>query len=245
MKCREARKINYLSERLELVTQERFDAKSHVNECRECREFVDGERAFGSMLRNAVRKEAVPDELKARILGKKQPERIFSYKAMYAAVAIAASVLIVAVGGIMFKGGIDQPLLAGKFVEDHVKFLPASGAQIVSSAPDEIRAWFRGKVDFPVAPPEIHASLKGGRLCRLDKKRLALLFYEHEGSQISLFITDEMDPEKIKIGKEVEIGGRRARIIEDRGYNLLMWQERGLTYSLVSELSIEEIKKLI
>lgn len=243
MNCGEARKIRYVAGRLELLSDERVEAKRHVSECSECMEFFRQEKEFGALLRKSLKKEEVPAMLKERILIT-SGERRLPFGRIYKA-ALAASVLIIIGVGISFLRGTGEIGLAGKLVEDHVKFLPAPGAQIASSVPDEIRAWFAGKVDFPVIVPDISAVLKGGRLCRLDKKRLALLFYEHEGSQISLFITDEMDPKKIKKGKEVEIGGRRARIIEDRGYNLLMWQERGLTYSLVSELSIEEIKKLI
>lgn len=245
MNCSEARKINYLSERLELVTQERLDAKRHVKECRECKEFFDSEKAFASMLRNAARKEAAPDELRERILGMKQPEKRVSLKAVYTALAVAASILIVTMTGIIIKSGMEEPFLAGRLVEDHIKFLPFQETQITSSVPDDVKAWFRGKVDFPVNIPALSARLKGGRLCKLDKRRLALLFYERNGSQISLFITDELDLQRIKEGKEVVLSGKKIRLIEEKGYNLLMWQEGGLTYSLVSELSMEEIKKLI
>ena len=118
-------------------------------------------------------------------------------------------------------------------------------AQISSSSTDEIKAWFRGKVDFSVNVPDISAKLKGGRLCLLDKKRLALLFYEHNGSLLSLFISDGINIQKIENGKEVLLGGKEMLFIEERGYNLLLWQDRGLTYALVSELSFEEIKRLI
>lgn len=244
MNCGEARKIRYVTGRLELLSGERVEAKRHVSECSDCMEFFRQEKEFGALLRESLKKEEVPAGLKERIL-LSRAEKKSPFGRIYKTMALAASVLLVIGIGISLMRGTDGIGLARKLVEDHVKFLPAPGAQIVSSSSDEIKAWFVGKVDFPVTPPGIHALLKGGRLCRLDKKRLALLFYEHEGTQMSLFITDEMDPDKIKAGKEVEIGGRKARIIEDRGYNLLMWQERGLTYSLVSGLSIEEIKKLI
>ena len=244
MNCGEARKIRYVSRQLELLSGERVEAKRHVSECPGCMDFFRQEKEFGALLRESLKKEEVPAGLKQRIL-LTGAEKKSSFGRIYKAVALAASVLIIIGIGVLFMRGTDGIGLAGKLVEDHIKFLPAPGAQVVSSSREEIRAWFMGKLDFPVAPPEIHAALKGGRLCRLDKKRLALLFYEHNGTQLSLFITDEMGPEKIKIGKEVGIGARRARIIEDRGYNLLMWQERGLTYSLVSELSIEELTKLI
>ena len=41
------------------------------------------------------------------------------------------------------------------------------------------------------------------------------------------------------------VKGRKVHIVEQKGYNLLLWQDRGLTYALVSDLSLDELKKII
>ena len=243
MKCRDARKITYISEYPEVVSQDLLDTKKHAKECRECREFFNGERLFSSMLRDSVIKDTIPKELRDRVLNLKTEQK--RYSKTYQILAIAASILIFAVGVYIFQDYKKGTSIAKQIVEDHIKFLPMPEAQISSSSTDEIKAWFRGKVDFSVNVPDISAKLKGGRLCLLDKKRLALLFYEHNGSLLSLFISDGINIQKIENGKEVLLGGKEMLFIEERGYNLLLWQDRGLTYALVSELSFEEIKRLI
>ncbi|HBR21142.1 MAG TPA: hypothetical protein DD713_01015 [Nitrospiraceae bacterium] len=243
MKCNDSRKINYLSEYPQIVTGDLLEAKRHVNECRECKEFLEQEKAFASLLRQTGIKDKAPAELRQRIL-MATPARNTRSKLMYKLLSIAA-ILILFSGGYILKMHSDTKSLIGKIVEDHISFLSYSGIQVRSSNPDDVKRWFDGRVDFGVNIPELAARLKGGRLCLLDKKRLALVFYEHRGSQISLFMTGELNPERLLSGKEVEVKGRKVRIVEQKGYNLLLWQDRGLTYALVSDLSLDELKKII
>ncbi len=62
MNCNNARKTTYLSEYPEVVDQDVLEAKRHIKECRECRKFIEGEKSFGSLLRNTVKKETAPAE---------------------------------------------------------------------------------------------------------------------------------------------------------------------------------------
>lgn len=243
MKCKDSRKINYLTEYPQVVTEDMLEAKRHVNECRECREFFEQEKAFTSLLKQRIVKDKAPSELRQKIL--KRPSVINRKRKLIYKLASIAVILIILAGGYIFKMHSDTMSLIGKIIEDHIGFLSYSGIQITSSNPDEVKAWFSGRVDFGINVPELSARLKGARLCLLDKKRLALVFYEHEGSQISLFMTDELNPKRLLSGKEVKVSGKKVHVLERKGYNLLLWQERGLTYALVSDLSLEELKKII
>ena len=243
MKCKDSRKINYLAEYPHVVSEDMLESKRHINDCRECREFFEGERAFGSMLRQRAAKDELPAGLRQGIL-KTAPVRDTRSRLLYKLLSIAA-ILILFAGGYIFKIHRDTMSLAGNIIEDHIGFLSYSGIQITSTNHDEVKAWFGGRVDFGVNVPELSARLKGARLCLLDKKRLALVFYELNGSQISLFMTDELNPKRLFSGKEVEVRGKKVRIMEQKGYNLLLWQDRGLTYALVSDLNLEELKKII
>lgn len=225
-----------------MVTEDMLEAKRHINECRECAEFFEQENAFAALLRQKVAKDKAPDELRQRILNASSKRNMRS-KLIYKLLSAAAIVLLLA-GGYILKMHSDTKSLASKIIDDHINFLSYSGVQIQSSNPDEIEAWFGGRVDFGVNISELSAKLKGGRLCLLDEKRLALIFYEHEGSQISLFMTGELNPERLLSGKEVEVRGKKMRIVEQKGYNLLLWQDRGLTYALVSDLNFDELKKI-
>lgn len=243
MKCSNARKITYLSEYPEVITSEMVEAKRHVNECPECRTFFEQERAFPSLLREKVTKAEAPLELRQRLL-KPVPARKTHSSLIRKIISIAAILMLFA-GGYIFKLHSDTESLVKKIVNDHIDFLSYSGIQISSSYPDEIKTWFNGRVDFGAVLPELSATLKGARLCLLDEKRLALVFYEHGGSQLSLFMTTELNPERLLSDEEVILKGKKVHIVEQKGYNLLLWQDRGVTYALVSDLSIEELKKII
>jgi len=242
MKCKDSRRINYSAEYPHVVTGDMLEAKRHINECTECREFFEAEKSFGSLLRQKIVKDKAPDELRQQIF--KTSARNIRAKLLYRLLS-AAAILILFAGGYILKMHSDTNSLIGKIVNDHINFLSYSGIQVTSSNPDEVKRWFGGRVDFGVNVPALSARLKGARLCLLDKKRLALLFYEHNGSQISLFMTGELNPERLLSGKEVEVRGKKVRVVEQKGYNLLLWRDRGLTYALVSDLSLDELKKII
>lgn len=225
------------------MNQDILEAKRHIKECRECREFIEGEKSFGSLLRNSVKKEPVPEELKKRILnaGKTKKTRI---KPSYRMLAVAASVLILTLAGYMYFTHTKSDSILEKIVNDHVKFLPIPQTHIKSSDPREVMEWFRGKVNFPVMPPSISAVIKGGRLCLLDKKHFALLFYEYKGSPVSVFITDGNIPDDLKTKKEVMLKDKKAYVLHRSGYTILLWEDRGLMYALVSEMDAEQITKI-
>lgn len=244
MKCKNAREILYMFEYPEIVTRDLLEAKRHLKECRECKEFIKSEKAFGSMLKDSVKKESIPEELMDSILMVKKREKR-SFSSLYKKLTIAASIILVVIAGYLFSTSNGDTVIVSWIVNDHIKLLSADNRQIISSRPEEIVAWFKGKVEFTFNVLDIAAKLKGGRLCIFDKKRLALLSYEHNGSPISVYITDGVDLQGIRTGTEMVLKNRKMILLEEKGYNLLLWEDKGVTHTLVSELSMEEIKNLI
>lgn len=244
MKCKNTREILYMFEYPEIVSKDLLEAKKHLKECRECKEFIKGEETFGSMLKDFVKKESVPEELMDSILSvEKRGKRSFS--SLYKKLTIAASIILIVIVGYLFSISKGDTVIISLIVNDHIQLLSADNRQIISSRPEEIVTWFKGKVEFTFNVLDIAANLKGGRLCIFDKKRLALLSYEHNGSPISVYITDGLDLQGIKTGTEMVLKNRKMILLEKKGYNLLLWENKGVTHTLVSELSMEEIKKLI
>jgi anti-sigma factor RsiW len=243
MNCSEARKVTYLAEYPEAVDQDVLEAKRHIKECSECRKFIEGEKSFSSLLRKAVKKEPIHDESRKRILNKGKTKRMF-IKLPYRMLAIAASILILTVAGYMYFTHTKSDSVLEKIVNDHIKFLPIRQAHVDTASPDEITAWFRGRVDFPVLPPKISAKLSGGRLCILGKKHFALLFYEYNSSPVSVFITDGNVPGDLKTKKEVMLKDKKAYVLHRSGYTIMLWEDRGLMYALVSEMDVEQIQKI-
>lgn len=243
MKCKDSRKINYLAEYLQVVTEDMLEAKRHVNACPKCGEFFEGEKSFGALLRSAVKKEPLPEELRSKILNSGKTSKTH-VRPRYRIFAVAASILVIAIAGYMYSTYTESHSILEKIVNDHVKFLLVPQAHVKSSNPHEVAEWFRGKVNFPALPPSISATLKGGRLCLLDRKYFALLFYEYSGSPVSVFITDGNVPDDLKTKKEVMIQDKKAYVLYRSGYTILLWEDRGLMYSLVSELDVKKIQKI-
>ncbi len=244
MNCNSARKILYTSEYPEVVKNETVEARRHVNRCYECKEFMEGEERFASTLRNSFKREVVPEELKNLILNKKKDKRL-PFIGIYKGVALAASILILVIAGYLFLQNYNKDSFLQIIVQDHVKFMPSPGKQINTSDPRELKSWFRGRVDFPVSAENIKARLIGGRLCSINKRRAALLFYKYKNTPLSLYIIKGSAPYEFKSMKEVVLRDKEVRYKNLNGYTIVLWCEKGLTCALVSELDLVEIRNII
>jgi anti-sigma factor RsiW len=133
--------------------------------------------------------------------------------------------------------------LASILVEDHARYQSAT-TEVTSSEPEVINAWFRDRVRFSVQPPRLSdSSLVGGRLCNLRGHPAALVFYRKPQTMISLFVLDGRD---IELPKEhlIALEERPCFVTAERGYNVVMWKQRGLLYALVSDLRSAELLQL-
>lgn len=237
MRCNEARKTAYLSEYPEVVNQDMTEAKRHIREWPECKKFFEQERAFSVLLLKKVSRDPFPSELRQRLLKPVSEKKSYS-KLLYRVIAIAA-VLMLFAGAYIYKLHSDIESLLRDIINDHINFLSYSGIQVISSDPLEIQNWLNGRVDFGAVLPELSATLKGARLCLLKDKRLGLVFYEYRSFQLSLFMTTELNPQRLWSAKEVMIRDKKVRIVKQKGFNLLLWQEQGITYALVFDLALK------
>lgn len=245
MNCKDARPIIYTISYPDVISPEMLEARRHLEGCRECKEFLEGERDFGMRLRDAVRKESAPEGLRRRIMGMERQQKGYLRRRMFYGLVIGMVIFVLAVAGYILSTYKGEDSFIAMLVDDHVKFLPLPEVQINSSDPEEIKAWFVGKVDFPVIIPHLEAYLEGGRLCYLNKRRLALLFYRHDSSVVSLFIMDGIRPEEFRSLKKTTLNGKEVFVQYKSGYSVVLWEEKGLSYALVSDLDIEQIKGIL
>jgi anti-sigma factor RsiW len=88
-----------------------------------------------------------------------------------------------------------------------------------------VKPWFNGKVDF--APPVVDLAaqgypLVGGRLDRIDGKRVAALVFHRQAHVINLFVWPGDAPS--------------APLVQQKdGYNLVRWGQGGLVFWAVSD----------
>ncbi len=104
------------------------------------------------------------------------------------------------------------------------------------SQPMAIRQWFGDKVEFR-APMPIETEglqLAGGRLCNMLDQRVASYMYQSDGAWVSLYIMKSKSALGEDISDEVML----------RGYGYIEWENNGLHYSLVGDISSERLRRV-
>ena len=259
MECGTARKLLYSSQvlhgdKLAPVETETKDARLHLEQCAGCQQFFVAEKGLSALLRKHVPGEAASSTLREQVLSRiaaeqqkaKRPSR-WSFLRRRRAILLLALFLL---AGLLFSGlwlrsrrTQESEQLASILVEDHARYQSAT-TEVTSSEPEVIKAWFRDRVRFSVQPPRLpDSSLVGGRLCNLRGHPAALVVYRKPQNMISLFVLDGRD---IELPKEhlIALEERPCFVTTERGYNIVMWKERGLLYALVSDLRSADLLQL-
>ena len=259
MECGTARKLLYSSQvlhddKLAPVEAETKDARAHVELCASCQQFFAAEKNLSTLLRKHVPREAATSTFREQVLSRiaeeqekaSRPAR-WSFLRRRSAILVLAVFLLV---GLIFAGlwlrsrhTQESEQLASILVDDHARYQSAT-TEVTSSEPEVINAWFRDRVRFSVQPPRLpDTSLVGGRLCNLRGHPAALVVYRKPQSVISLFVLDGRD---IELPKEhlIALEERPCFVTAERGYNVVMWKQRGLLYALVSDIRGAELLQL-
>jgi len=116
------------------------------------------------------------------------------------------------------NGGAERPLLE-ELVADHLRSAPeVMPAEVASADPTEVRRFFRDKIPFePVVPRLAAAQLIGGRVCKIEGRKVQLLFYELGERRLSLYISD-----RPAARRECYSDGEHGVCVERRGRLSLM-----------------------
>ena len=114
--------------------------------------------------------------------------------------------------------------------------------EIASDSPTEISDWFASKVSFSFQLPNYQESsgqerlyeLEGARLVALENDYAACVAYRMRQRPITLVVTSN----RIAMpsgGEEIEFKGLKFHYQSIRGFKVITWADRGLTYALVSD----------
>jgi anti-sigma factor RsiW len=142
--------------------------------------------------------------------------------------AAAASVLFVVV-----RSDQDQRIL-GEVVSAHLRSLQAERlTDVPSSDQHTVKPWFNGKL--AVAPPVADLTaqgftLLGGRLDYIDGKPVAALVYRRRAHIINLFVA---------MAANLERSAARHETVQ--GFNIRRWNEQGLRFIAISDVSTDEL----
>ena len=219
-----------------LAATERERTEAHVAACAEC----DGRLASLRALKHAVARlpsrEEPPGSVRAHVealalRGRGGFRLAVSLPVLLAAGLAAGTWALLTVGRAPTE---PAPQLADELAADHLHSVPeAMPAEVVTEDPETAIRFFSDRVPFaPVAPRLEGAHLIGGRLCRVQGRRVQLLFYRVDtGVTLSLFVSDQ----------DLGSGGCR----EARGLHVCGRRARGLTLLAVASSPPEEVRRLL
>lgn len=244
LECRELEPLlqAYVDGEFEAVERAEFDA--HLGQCPACRERVMREQAFREQLRAAASVRA-PAALRARIeSGLKQERRWGAVRKLVRPEVVAALAACAGFVAYFSSQRFLEPLLKDA-VSNHAHNLPIE----VSGDEQHVQSWFSGKVDFPVRLPHLRdVSVSGGRLSHVRDRSAAYVVYQGpRAHRVSLFVFD--DPraplEMGFAGHTQRVNDREILLANERGYNVAMWRDNEIVYSLVSDLDERDIVELL
>ena len=240
MDCRQAATLigAYLDQ--ELDPRSSLEIEEHLKGCASCSGALAGDRSLKKGLHSAALAYRAPAALRLRVLAATAPQASsrlsawLAWRPMTLAASFAALALVLSSGALHWGALKREDLLAEEVVAGHVRSLEADHlTDVISSDRHTVKPWFAGKLDY--APPvEDLASegfpLTGGRLDYLDGRPVSALVYRHGGHTINLFVWPSS-------GESPE----RARA--ERGFRVVRWTRKGMTYWAVSDVNEEELSR--
>lgn len=230
----------------EFDARERAEVDAHLARCPACRTLVESQGRLRAAVRSSLREAMsppaasgrAPPALRARIEASLARQRRPLWRRLLAPLpagalaACAAGALLV-----LFTHSPDDGLVV-EAVRSHHRGLPLE-VMAASVGEASIPAWFAGKLDFHPSPPPFHGDgvhVLGARLSNLRELPAAYIRYAIPRGQAGLFIVDDPRRTFEPAGREVQVGPRVLRMVNARGYNVAVWREKGIVYSLVSDL---------
>jgi len=229
------------------LTRELRDAMdSHLAGCESCRRLVEQQVAFRDAYVARLRPDPASPYLREkvdRLLGGLADEVATRRRPRYAPWLYAvAAVVLLALGGTLGvtlqsarqKGNMLAELTEAS-VEQHQKLVRGLlPPDIVGVSPKVAEAWFRKRLDFNVSLPELktaNLTLRGARISHLANVEVAALEYQLDQKHVSLFIIPEEAYKRLGLSEKPKF-----RVLNHRGYDVIIWRHHGTGYTLVSEI---------
>jgi anti-sigma factor RsiW len=235
--------------------RERAEVDAHLAACPACRSLFETQGRLRAALREKLREAMgapagagrAPPALRARIEACLARERRPLWRRLLSPLPFGALAACAAGALLVFTTHRPEDALVVEAVRSHHRGLPLE-VMAASVGEASIPAWFTGKLDFHPSPPPFHGDgvhVLGARLSNLRELPAAYIRYELPRGQAGLFIVDDprrtFDPR----GRAVQVGPQVIRVVNARGYNVAVWRENEIVYSLVSDLDETALFELV
>lgn len=234
----------------EFDERERAEAEAHLAGCTRCRAMVEAQDRLRSAVRAKLRgamaapapagraPAALRERLERSLARERRPlwRRALAPLPIATVAACAAGVLVVLASHPGNQGLLEDA------IRNHHRGLPL---EVDAAA---MPAWFVGKLDFRPALPHFAGGgvrVEGARLSNLREWPAAYVRYRLPHGQAGLFIVDDPGRRFDTPGREVKVGREVVRVASARGYNVAVWRQDEIVYSLVSDLDEDALFQLV
>jgi anti-sigma factor RsiW len=260
MTCLTARKRLIQLEAGIVSQQDAVAAQEHCRQCPECRRILEQENGFRGILRDRIKEQLAPNSLREMVLSvlaadkrhaEKTPKenKLHEKKSFIVGVAGVLILLILSASySFLSHRKVASPApIVETLVQEHVSSkLKEHPFDLQTADVGMLEGWFAGRVDFAVRVPRLKdTTLQGGHLCIIAGKRTVSLTLSKRDIPISLYIMDRNIMDLSSLKQIADRGGRHFYKGDGKGCNLILWEERGLIYGVVSDMEEKELIGLI
>jgi mycothiol system anti-sigma-R factor len=251
----------------ELRDQELEDFRAHLDDCADCKSQLEEEQALADLLHRSRPLYRASEELRARVIAAQHvsvsrhtPDRLYGRVLRFLKQSTGAgeftafpwravtTIAFVFALGMVFVPTIARHARAASYVDmaltTHRSYLDGRlPLEINSESPEEVTAWFAGKIPFDFRLPTSQLLPNdqpayrqvGARLVNYGDKYAALVSFAMKNDRISLLVASSKSAEAYG-GEEIISRGLTFHYQTKAGFNVITWTTHGVTYALVSSL---------
>jgi len=230
-----------------------LDIERHAERCAECHALLEQLRGIRERMRRELDPPQASAALRARLAralaeevsdtaprtGSAAPtwqrtQPLWRTRAFWGGAAGGLGAALAAALVVLLLPAVPSAALLDELASAHVRSLMAGHlTDVVSTDQHTVKPWFAGRADVSPVVADFTAQgyrLLGGRADYLDRRRAAVLVYQHGAHVINVFAWPA--------------GGRFPHRTTRAGYHLLLWRAGDLDYCAVSDAGWEELAGL-